>query len=208
MPEVTVVNSEGTEVGKVALSQEVFQVAPNGSLMHGAVVAHLANLRQGTADTKTRTEVRGGGRKPWRQKGTGRARQGSIRAPHWPGGGVVFGPHPRDYTIEMPKKMRRLAIKSALSVKLAEGEIIVVDDLKMEKISTGALVATLEKIGAKGKTLLVLAGTDETIKKSSRNVPWLAVRIAPSVSTYDLLNAETVLFVKDAISKMEENHTK
>lgn len=208
MPEVAVVNSEGTEVGKVALSQEVFQVAPNASLMHGAVVQHLANLRQGTADTKTRTEVRGGGKKPWRQKGTGRARQGSIRAPHWPGGGVVFGPHPRDYTIEMPKKMRRLAIRSALSVKLAEGEIIVLDELKMDTISTSTLVAILEKIGVKGKTLLVLGEADETIKRSSRNVPWVALRIAPSVSTYDLLNADTVLFLKDALAKIEETHNK
>ncbi len=204
MPEVAVVNSEGAEVGKISLSSEVFEVQPHGPLMHSAVVSHLNNLRSGTADTLTRGEVRGGGKKPYRQKGTGRARQGSIRAPHYPGGGIVWGPHPRDYTQEMPKKMRRLAIRSALSAKVAEGAMVVVDDLKMDAISTKTLANMLEQIGAEGKTILVLAEPNEAIYKSARNIPWLLVRIAPSVSTYDLLNAEKVIFVKDAVAKFEE----
>lgn len=208
MPEVAIVNSKGAEVGKVALSPAVFEVEAHESLMHKAVVTHLANLRQGTADTKTRTEVRGGGKKPWRQKGTGRARQGSIRAPHWKGGGIVFGPHPRDYEICFPKKMRRLAIKSALSVKLTEGQIKVIDELKMESISTKQLIEILSGIGVQGKTMLVIAESDEMVRKSGRNIPWLILRVAPSVSTYDLLNAETVVFTKDALAKVEEAHTK
>jgi len=208
MAEVAVVNSEGAEVGKVTLSPEVFEVQPHISVMHRAVVAHLANRRSGTADTLTRGEVRGGGRKPWRQKGTGRARQGSIRAPHWTGGGVVFGPHPRDYSLGMPKKVRRLALRSALSVKLAEGQIKVVDDLKMDAISTKRLLEILGNMGVEEKTILVLAEPDEIIRKSARNVPWLAVRVAPSISTYDLLNADTVVFEKDALAKIEEAHAK
>ena len=208
MAEVAVMNSEGAEVGKVTLSPEVFEVQPHISVMHRAVVAHLANRRSGTADTLTRGEVRGGGRKPWRQKGTGRARQGSIRAPHWTGGGVVFGPHPRDYSLGMPKKVRRLALRSALSVKLAEGQIKVVDDLKMDAISTKRLLEILGNMGVEEKTILVLAEPDEIIRKSARNVPWLAVRVAPSISTYDLLNADTVVFEKDALAKIEEAHAK
>lgn len=208
MAEVAVVNSDGKEVGKMNLPAEVFEVEPHGGLMHKAVVAHLANARAGTADTKTRDEVRGGGRKPWRQKGTGRARQGSIRAPHWPGGGVVFGPHPRDYSIDMPKKMRRLALKSALSDKLSEGAIKLVDEIKMDSISTKRLIAVLDAIGVQGKTMLVLAELDETLVKSARNVPWLAVRVAPSLSTYDLLNADTVVLCKDAVAKLEEVHAR
>jgi len=208
MAEVAVVNSEGAEVGKVTLSPEVFEVQPHISVMHRAVVAHLANRRSGTADTLTRGEVRGGGRKPWRQKGTGHARQGSIRAPHWTGGGVVFGPHPRDYSLGMPKKVRRLALRSALSVKLAEGQIKVVDDLKMDAISTKRLLEILGNMGVEEKTMLVLAEPDEIIRKSARNVPWLAVRVAPSISTYDLLNADTVVFEKDALAKIEEAHAK
>lgn len=208
MPELAVVNSEGAEVGKISLSPEVFEVQPHASLMHRAVVTHLNNLRSGTADTLTRGEVRGGGRKPYRQKGTGRARQGTIRAPHYAGGGVVWGPHPRDFSQAMPKKMRRHAIKSALSVKVAEGQMVVVDDLKMDAISTKTLVAMLRQIGAEGKTILVLAEPNDTIYKSARNIPWLIVRIAPSISTYDLLNAEKVIFAKDAVAKIEEARAK
>lgn len=208
MPKVAVKNSEGVEVGKVTLSPKVFKVQPHTSLMHRAVVAHLANRRSGTADTLVRSEVRGGGRKPWRQKGTGRARQGTIRAPQWTGGGVVFGPHPRDYGIDMPKKMRRLAVRSALSVKLAEGQIVVVDDLKMDSISTKRLIEVLDKLGVEGKTMLVLAEADEVVKKSARNVPWVALRVAPAISTYDLLNADTVIFTKDAVAKVEEAQAK
>lgn len=208
MPEVAVINSEGAKVGKVKLSSQVFEVEPHASLMHRAVINHLANRRSGTADTKTRAEVRGGGKKPYRQKGTGRARQGTIRAPHYTGGGVVFGPHPRDYNVEMPKKMRRLAVKSAFSVKAAEGQVVVIDDLKMESISTKRLVEIFDNIDVQGKTILVLAEPDEIIKRSARNVPWIAIRIAPSVSTYDLLNADTIVFTKDALAKIEEAHAK
>ena len=208
MPEVAVKNSEGAEVGKIILSPQVFEIKPHASLMHQAVVAHLANRRSGTADTKTRAEVKGGGKKPFRQKGTGRARQGTIRAPHFKGGGVVFGPHPRDYDVDFPKKMRRHAIRSALSVKMAEGQIIVVDDLKMEAISTKQMVEMLEKLGVQGKTIIVLAEQNEIIKKSTKNVPWAVIRIAPAISTYDLLNAETIVFTKDALAKIEEVHSK
>ena len=208
MPEVAVVNSKGAEVGKVALSPEVFEIQPHASLMHKAVVSHLANLRQGTADTQTRSEVRGGGRKPWRQKGTGRARQGSIRAPHWKGGGVVFGPHPRDYEFGMPKKMKQLAIRSALSAKLAEGQIKVVDEFKLDSIGTKQLVGILNGLGVQSKAMLVIANADENVIKSGRNIPWLVIRVAPSVSTYDLLNAGMVVFTKDALAKIEETHKK
>ena len=208
MPEVAVVNSEGAEVGKITLAPEVFEVEPHASVMHRAVVAHLANSRSGTADTKTRAEVRGGGRKPWRQKGTGRARQGTIRAPHFAGGGVVFGPHPRDYNLGMPKKMRRLAVKSALSAKLSEGQIVVMDELKLDSIGTKRLVEVLAKLDVAGKTMLVLAEPDEVIRKSARNLAWVIVRIAPGLCTYDLLNADTVIFTKDAVAKMEEAHAK
>lgn len=207
MPEVAVVNSDGAEVGKMTLSPEVFEVKPNTSIVHRAVVDHLATLRQGTADTKTRGEVSGGGRKPYRQKGTGRARQGSIRAPHYYHGGVVWGPHPRDYSAEMPKKMRRLALRSALSVKFAEGQIKVLDELKLDAISTKRLVEVLAPLTT-GKTMLILAQADENIKKSAKNIPWLIVRMSPSICTYELLNSDVVLFTKEALAKLEEAHAK
>lgn len=209
MPEVAVVNSEGAEVGKIALSSELFEVQADASLVHRAVIDHLARLRSGTADTKTRGEVRGGGKKPFKQKGTGRARQGTTRAPHWPGGGVVFGPHPRDYSAEMPKKMRRLANRAALTSKAAEGQIKVVDELKLDEISTKKLVGIFANLGVEGKkTMLVVAQSDEMIKKSGRNIPWLMIRVAPSISTYDLLNSDAVVFTKDALAKVEEVQAK
>lgn len=208
MPEVAVVNSEGAEVGKVDLPVEIFGIEPHESLMHSAVIAHLANRRSGTADTKTRAEVAGGGKKPYRQKGTGRARQGTIRAPHYNGGGVVFGPHPRDYEIRMPKKMRRLAVKSALSSKLAEGQIIIVDDLKLEEIGTKRFVEIMENLNVQGKTMLVLGEPDEIVRKSAKNVPWVILRVAPGISTYDLLNSDTVVFTKGALVKIEEVQAK
>lgn len=208
MPEIAVVNSEGAEVGKIALSSEIFETTPSIPAMHSAVVAYMANLRSGTSDTLTRGEVRGGGRKPFRQKGTGRARQGSIRAPYFPGGGVVFGPHPRDYDKHMPKKMRRLAIRSAFAAKLTDEAIKIVEDLRQEAISTKTLVTTLNKIGITGKVLLVLHAADEVIKKSAKNVPWITLRVAPSVSTYDLLHADSILITKDAMAKIEEAQAK
>lgn len=208
MAEIGVLNSDGTEVGKMTLLPDIFEIEPHRVCMHAAVVAHRENLRLGASDTKTRAEVSGGGRKPWRQKGTGRARQGSIRAPHWTGGGVVFGPHPKEYRGAIPKKVRRLALKSALSAKLASGGIKVLDELRMESISTKQLVETMERIGVSGKALLVLARPDDNIKRSARNIYWLNVRIAPSISTYDLLNAETIVFVKDAVSILEEAYAR
>jgi large subunit ribosomal protein L4 len=144
----------------------------------------------------------GGGKKPYRQKGTGRARQGTIRAPHYAGGGVAFGPHPRDYDQKLPKKMRRIAIKSALSTKLADEKILVLDELKMEAISTKTLVGILEKVGVEGKTMLVLGEPDETIRKSARNIPWVILRVAPTISTYDILNSDMIVFTKDAVAKI------
>ncbi|MDH7481849.1 MAG: 50S ribosomal protein L4 [Armatimonadota bacterium] len=208
MPEVAVLNTEGAEVGKINLAPEIFEVEPNESVVHAAVVAHLAKIRRGTADTKVRSEVSGGGAKPWRQKGTGRARQGSIRAPHWRHGGVVFGPHPRDYDLDMPKKVRRLAICSALSAKLAEGGIKVVEDIKLDEISTKKMVEILDALDGTGKTMLVLAEPDETIIKSARNIPSVAVRISPSISVYDILNADTLIFTKAALAKLQEAQIK
>lgn len=208
MPEVAVVNTEGAEVGKIKLSPEVFELAPHASLMHMAVVTHLANRRAGNADTLTRAEVRGGGRKPYRQKGTGRARQGTIRSPLYAGGGVVFGPHPRDYDQKMPKKMRRKATKCALSAKLAEKQMMILDELKMDAISTRALVEILEKLGVEGKTMLVLGEPDEIVRKSARNIPWVMLRVAPTISTYDILNSDILIFTKGAVAKVEEAHAK
>ena len=204
MPEVSVVNSEGSEVGKMALSPTVFEIEPNMAIMHRGVLAHRAAKRSGTADTKTRAEVAGGGKKPYRQKGTGRARQGTVSAPHYAGGGVVFGPHPRDYDVKMPKKMKRLALRSALSARLAEGRIKVVDDLKIDSISTKKLSDVLIKVGAEGKTVLLTGAPDDLIQKSGRNIPWLVMRVVPMVCAYDLLDANTVIATKDALTKIEE----
>ncbi len=204
MPRVQVLDSEGTKVGTATLKPEVFEAEVNGPLLHMAIVAHLARARSGSADTRTRAEVRGGGAKPYRQKGTGRARQGSIRSPHYRHGGVVFGPHPRDYDIKMPKKMRRLALRSALSAKLAERNIIVVDELRMESVSTKRLVEILDSLGAEGKTLLVLGEPNDTVAKSARNIPWVGVRVAPSISTYDLLNADQLVLTRRALKSVQE----
>jgi large subunit ribosomal protein L4 len=208
MPEVAVVNAEGGKAGKIELPAEIFERTPHGPLMHRAVVMHLANRRSGTADTLTRSEVAGGGKKPYRQKGTGRARQGTIRAPHYAGGGVVFGPHPRNYDQKLPKKMRRIAINSAFSTKLAEEKVLVLDELTMDAISTKKLVAILEKLGVEGKTMLVLGAPDETIRKSARNIPWVMLRVAPSISAYDILNSDVIVLTKDAVSKIGEAQAK
>ena len=208
MPEVAVINAEGANAGKIDLPAEIFETTPHVPLMHRAVVAHLANRRSGTADTMTRGEIAGGGKKPYRQKGTGRARQGTIRAPHYTGGGVVFGPHPRDYDQKMPKKMRRKAINSAFASKLADEKIVVLDELKMDAISTKTLVGILDKIGVEGKTMLVLAGPDETIRKSARNIPYVMLRVAPTISAYDILNSDVIVFTKDAVAKIGEAQAK
>lgn len=204
MPKISLRNMSGESVGEIELHSEVFEVAANVPLMHQAVVAEQANKRQGTADTLTRDEVSGGGKKPYRQKGTGRARQGSTRAPHWTHGGVVFGPHPRSYAKAFPKKMRRGAIKSALSARLLDDAIIVIEELKLDKISTKAMVGILDGLGAYGKTLLVLEALTDEVKKSTRNIPGVELRISPAVSVRDILNADKVVMTRGAIERLQE----
>lgn len=204
MPKVSVHKMTGESAGKISLADEVFQAAPNVALMHQAVVAEQANARLGTADTKTRGEVRGGGRKPYRQKGTGRARQGSIRAPHYAHGGVVFGPHPRSYAQSLPKKMRRGAIKSALSARLADGAIVLLEELKLDKVSTKTMAGILDGLEAFGRTLVVLDEITDEIRLSSRNIPGVALRVAPAISVRDVLNADKIVMTKAAAKKLEE----
>jgi large subunit ribosomal protein L4 len=194
----------GESVGEVELRSEVFEVAANISLMHQAVVAEQANRRQGTASTLTRDEVRGGGRKPYRQKGTGRARQGSTRAPHWIHGGVVFGPHPRSYAKSMPRKMRRSAVKSALSARLVDEDIIVLDEIKLDKISTKTMVGILDGLGVFGKTLLVVDSITEEISKSTRNIPGVQLRLSPAISVRDILDADKIVMTRGAVEKLQE----
>jgi len=208
MPRVDVLDAEGAKVSTAVLKPELFDIEVNGSVMHQAVVAHLAKLRQGTHDTLTRAEVRGGGAKPYRQKGTGRARQGSIRAPHYRHGGVVWGPHPRTHDVDLPKKMRRLALRSAFSSKAGEKALIVLNELALDAISTKRLVEIFDKIGATGKVILVLSEPNEILLKSARNIPWVQIRIAPSISTYDLLNADRVVLTKAALTRIQEVHAK
>ncbi|MDH7600830.1 MAG: 50S ribosomal protein L4 [Armatimonadota bacterium] len=204
MAKVSVRNMSGEAVGDIELKPEVFEVEPNIALMHQAVVTEEANERLGTADTKTRAEVSGGGRKPYRQKGTGRARQGSIRAPHYTHGGVVFGPHPRSYEKKLPKKMRRGAIRSALSAKLAEGAVVIIDELKLDKISTKAMAAFLDSVEAFGRTLIVLDTITEEVRLSARNIPGVELRLAPAVSVREILNAEKIIMTKAAAEKLQE----
>lgn len=204
MPKVSIRNMSGQQVGDLELKAEVFEVAPNIALMHQAVVREDANSRQGTSDTKTRGEIAGGGAKPYRQKGTGRARQGSIRAPQWHHGGVVFGPSPRSYRKSMPKKMRRAALRSALSARLADEAVVVLDELKMDTISTKQMAVFLNSVEAYGKTLLVLDAISEEIRKSSRNIPGVELRIAPAVSVRDLLNADKIVMNRAAVERLQE----
>jgi len=204
MPKVSVHNMSGEAVGDLDLKPELFEVAPNVALMHQAVVAEEANARQGTASTKTRSEVRGGGAKPYRQKGTGRARQGSIRAPQFVHGGVVFGPHPRSYRKALPKKMRRGALKSALSARLADGAVVVVDEIKLDKISTKQMVAFLDRVEAFGRTLVVLDGITDEIRLSTRNIPGVELRLSPAISVREVLNADKIVMTRAAVGKLEE----
>ena len=204
MPKVSLRNMDGGQVGDLELRSELFEVEANVPLMHQAVVAEEANKRQGTASTKDRGEVRGGGAKPYRQKGTGRARQGSIRAPHYYHGGVVFGPTPRSYYKAFPMKMRRAAMKSALSARVADDAVIVVDEIKLEKISTKLMVQFLNKVGADGKTLVVVDMITEEIRKSVRNIPGVELRVSPAFSVRDLLNAEKIVMTRAAVERLEE----
>jgi large subunit ribosomal protein L4 len=204
MPKVGVQNMAGEQVGEIELAGSVFEVEANVPLMHQAVVAENANARQGTHDTRTRGEVSGGGAKPYRQKGTGRARQGSSRSPVHPHGGVAFGPHPRSYSQALPKKMRRGALKSALSARLADGVVTVVDQITMDKISTKRMAEFLNKFEAYGKTIVLLDGLTEEVRKSTRNIPGVSLRVSPAVSVRDVLGADRIIMTRAAAEKLQE----
>ena len=203
MANVSVFNMEGKEVGTIELNDAVFGVEVNEHLVHMAVVLQLANNRQGTQKAKTRAEVSGGGRKPWRQKGTGHARQGSIRAPQWKGGGVVFAPVPRDYSFKMNKKEKQAALKGALSDKVANGNLVVVDELKFDEIKTKSFVNVMNNLKVE-KGLVVLADNDVNVVMSGRNVEDVNTTLVNSINVYDIVNAKTLVLTKDAVSKIEE----
>lgn len=203
MPKVAVFNMEGKQVGELELNDAIFGVEVNQDLMHKVVLSQLANARQGTVATKTRGLVRGGGRKPWRQKGTGRARQGSTRSPQWVGGGVVFGPAPRDYSYRLPKKARRAALKSALSAKVAAGNIVVLDQLVVNEPKTKIIVSMLQALDVQ-KPLLVTAEWDTNVELSARNIPGAVVAKSMGLNVYDILNSQKLVMTKDAVTKLEE----
>jgi large subunit ribosomal protein L4 len=195
---------EGKEVGKIDLSDAVFAVDVNEHLVHLAVVQHLANMRQGTQKAKTRSEVSGGGRKPWRQKGTGHARQGSTRSPQWTGGGVVFAPVPRDYSFKMNRKEKHAALKSALTDKLENGNLIVVDELKFDEIKTKKFAEVMANLKADRKALVVIADNDKNVILSARNLAQASTTQANLLNVYDIVNARTLVLTKDAVSNIEE----
>ncbi|AIY78800.1 50S ribosomal protein L4 [Clostridium botulinum] len=203
MPTVGLFNQEGKQVGDIQLNANVFEVEVNKHALHQVVVALLANKRQGTQSAKTRTEVRGGGIKPWRQKGTGRARQGSIRAPQWIKGGIVFAPKPRDYRISIPKSMRRVAMKSALTSKVNDGQMVVLESLSFEAPKTKQFIEMLSAFNAK-KTLIITAESNEAVYKSARNIQGVSVIPVNNINVYDLLKFEKLIITKDAVSKIEE----
>lgn len=203
MPTVDVRNMQGEVVGQIELDNSVFGIEANEHVMHLAVVRHLASLRRGTHDTKGRSEVRGGGRKPWKQKGTGRARQGSRRAPQWKGGGVVFGPTPRSYKVDMPKKVRRLALRSALSSKLQDGQLIVLDQLNMDAPKTKAMIAMLQALNAQD-ALLVMGAAAQNVILSSRNIPGVAAVDANNMNVYNVLKHNSLILTRDAVAKVQE----
>jgi len=198
------VDQSGTKTGVVELAAEVFDGSVHQPAMHQAVLRQLTNARQGTHDTRTRTEVRGGGRKPYRQKGTGRARQGSTRAPQWAGGGIVFGPHPREHHHDMPRKQRRLALRSALTVKAQQGQVVVLDRVELDAPRTAAVVGLLRAIDAGRRVLLVLGSHDETLERSARNLSEVRILLASNVNVRDLLVSDTVLMTRDAVDHLTE----
>ena len=204
MPKANVLNMAGEKVGTIKLSDALFGIEPNAVVMHMAVVNYLANQRQGTQSTLTRTEVSGGGRKPWRQKGTGHARQGSIRAPQWRHGGVALGPKPRDYSYSINKKTKRLALKSALSDKALNGDVIVLEELKLETFATKVVANCLTAIGATGKTLIVLDTNDKVAIKSASNIQGVKTAQINTINTYDIVNADKLVIVKAAVKMLEE----
>ena len=203
MPETILKKTDGTSGGNVSLSEKLFNAKINPGLMHQAVVNEATNSRQDTRDTKTRAEVAGGGRKPYRQKGTGRARQGTISAPHYRHGGIVFGPHPRDLSAKLPKKARRAALASALTTKAADDSILVLESITMESHSTKTAAALLKTLGVTGKTLVVIPETNLTIYKSFRNIPGVTVRVAPAFSVRDVLDAERIVITQGALDKLD-----
>ena len=204
MLKTNVYNMSGAVVGEIELPEAVFGITPNAAVVHDVVKNHLANKRQGTQSALTRAEVSGGGRKPWRQKGTGRARQGSIRAPQWTHGGIVFAPKPRDYSYTLNKKTRRLALKSVLSAKAAEANVVVIDSIKMESVKTKDFAAFLKAVGCDTKTLFVTAEADMNVVKSGRNIPGCEVTFANLLNVYDIVNAKKLVLDKAALQKIEE----
>ena len=204
MANVSVYNMEGKEVGKIDLNDAIFGVEVNEHLVHMAVLQQLADKRQGTQKAKTRSEVSGGGRKPWRQKGTGHARQGSIRAPQWKGGGVVFAPVPRDYSFKLNKKEKRAALKSVLTDKVQSGKLVVLDELKMDEFKTKKMQAVLTNLKVSDKALVVIAEKDEKVVKSAANLPFVQTALPNTINVYDILKAGTLVVTKDAVNKIEE----
>ena len=204
MLKTNVYDMSGKQVGEIELSEAVFGITPNAAVVHDVVKNHLANKRQGTQSALTRAEVSGGGRKPWRQKGTGRARQGSTRAPQWTHGGIVFAPKPRDYSYTLNKKARRLALKSVLSAKAAEQNIVVIDAIKMDAPKTADFAKFLAAVGAEGKTLVVTAANDTNVVKSGRNIPGCEVTFANLINVYDIVNAGKLVVDQEALRKIEE----
>ena len=204
MSTIKVLNMAGAEVGTVELCDAIFGIEPNAAVVHEVVKNHLANCRQGTQSALTRAEVSGGGKKPWRQKGTGHARQGSTRAPQWVHGGIVFAPKPRSYSYVLNKKVKRLALKSVLSAKAAEGAIVVVDDIKMDTIKTKDFRAFLTAVGCDGKAVVVTPALNENVIKSARNIPGVMTTMANLINVYDLLNAKYLVLDKAALAVIEE----
>lgn len=204
MTTIEIKDASGKKAGTADLAASVFGIEPNVPVMHQVVRAQRASWRQGTHDTKTRGQVRGGGKKPWRQKGTGRARQGSTRAPQWTHGGIVFAPKPRSYSYVLNKKVKRLALKSVLSAKVAEGQMVVIDSIKMDAIKTADFRKFLTAVGVDGKAMVVTPAVDQTIVKSARNIPGVVTTPASILSVYDILNAKYLVVDKDALAKIEE----
>ena len=204
MSKISVFDMTGKQVSETELNDEIFGITPNEGVMHAAVVNYLANQRQGTQSTLTRTEVSGGGRKPWRQKGTGHARQGSTRAPQWVHGGIALGPKPRDYSYSLNKKVKRLAMKSALSAKVIDNNLIVLDALTLEDYKTKTVVDMLKALGVEGKALIVTAEADSKVIKSAANIPGVKTAAVNTLNVYDILNYDKFIVVKNAVGKIEE----
>lgn len=204
MPKVSVFDMTGSQVSETELSDKVFGIKPNEAVMHAMVINYLANQRQGTQSTLTRTEVRGGGRKPWKQKGTGHARQGSIRAPQWRHGGVALGPKPRDYSYSLNRKVKRLAMKSALSSKVLSNDVVVVNNISVDEFKTKTIINMLKALNVDGKALIVMPNVDQKLIKSAANIPGVKTTLVNTLNVYDILNYDKFIVVTDAVAKIEE----